>query len=123
MVLNARCNDCKEPTKYVAGCWDGINGIGGFIYICKNEECEIKQIVRTMEAEDITRRLEVQTANGQKGIFAGQIAALRKEAGLSMYKMSQIAGVRPSEYCDYERERKEFDPEAYRRCMEYLKNN
>ena len=29
MVINAKCNDCKEPTKYVVGFFDGKNGIHG----------------------------------------------------------------------------------------------
>lgn len=24
MVINAKCNDCKEPTKYVVGFFDGF---------------------------------------------------------------------------------------------------
>lgn len=26
MVVNAKCNPCKEPTKYVAGFFDGPRG-------------------------------------------------------------------------------------------------
>ena len=26
MVVNAKCNTCKEPTKYVAGFFDGPRG-------------------------------------------------------------------------------------------------
>ena len=26
MVVNAKCNACKEPTKYVAGFYDGPKG-------------------------------------------------------------------------------------------------
>ena len=27
MVINAKCNDCKEPTKYAVGFFDGRNDI------------------------------------------------------------------------------------------------
>lgn len=53
--------------------------------------------------------------------YAGYIAALRKDAKITMMKMSQIAGCSPAEYSSYEHERKEFDPEIYRKCEKYLK--
>ena len=59
--------------------------------------------------------------NSQKGMYAGYIAALRKDAKITMMKMSQIAGCGPAEYSSYEHERKEFDPEIYRKCEKYLK--
>lgn len=37
--------------------------------------------------------------------------------------MSKIAGCSPAEYSAYEHERKEFDPEVYRKCEEYLKTD
>lgn len=40
---------------------------------------------------------------------------------ITMMKMSQIAGCSPAEYSSYEHERKEFDPEIYRKCEKYLK--
>ena len=45
MAINAKCNDCEEPTKYVVGFFDGKNGIHGCLYDCHNEEC--KSIVQT----------------------------------------------------------------------------
>lgn len=41
MVVNAKCNPCKEPTKYVAGFFDGPRGRRGCLFDCKNEQCEI----------------------------------------------------------------------------------
>lgn len=40
MVVNAKCNLCKEPTKYVAGFFDGPRGRHGCLFDCKNEQCE-----------------------------------------------------------------------------------
>ena len=56
-----------------------------------------------------------------KEMYAGYIAVKRKDARVSMYKIAQIAGCSPAEYSAYEHERKEFDPEVYRKCVEYLK--
>ena len=38
-------------------------------------------------------------------------------------EMSKIAGCNPAEYSAYEHERKPFDEEAYRKCVEYLLKN
>ena len=120
MVINAKCNDCKEPTKYVVGFFDGKNGIHGCLYDCHNEECEIKQIKELSASKDIQERLKIQLANGEKDMYAGYIAALRRDAKVSMFKMAKIAGCSSADYSAYEHERKEFDPEVYRRCKKYL---
>ena len=120
MAINAKCNDCKEPTKYVVGFFDGRNGIHGCLYDCRNEECEIKQMMEVSASKDIQERVKIQIANGNKGMYAGYIAALRREAKVSMFKMAQIADCDPAEYSAYEHERKEFDSEVYRKCKEYL---
>lgn len=39
---------------------------------------------------------------------------------VSMFKMAQIAGCSLADYSAYEHERKEFDPEVYWKCKEYL---
>lgn len=121
MVVNAKCNTCKEPTKYVAGFFDGPRGRHGCLFDCKNEQCEVYQVKRFTESEAVKERIKIQNLNSQKGMYAGYIAALRKDAKITMMKMSQIAGCSPAEYSSYEREKKEFDPEIYRKCEKYLK--
>ena len=76
---------------------------------------------RFTESEAVKERIKIQNLNSQKGMYAGYIAALRKDAKITMMKMSQIAGCSPAEYSSYEHERKEFDPEIYRKCEKYLK--
>ena len=123
MVVNAKCNPCKEPTKYVVGFFDGPRGRHGCLFDCKNERCEVYQVKRFTESEAVKERIKIQNLNSQKGMYAGYIAALRKDAKITMMKMSQIAGCSPAEYSSYEHERKEFDPEIYRKCEKYLKEN
>lgn len=91
MVVNAKCNPCKEPTKYVAGFFDGPRGRRGCLFDCKNEQCEIYQVKRFTESEAVKERIKIQNLNSQKGMQAGYIAALRKDAKITMMKMSQIA--------------------------------
>lgn len=119
MVLNAKCKDCKESTKYVVGFFDGRNA-QGCLYDFHNEDCEIKQIMEVSASKDIQERAKIQIVNGNNGMYAGYIAALRRDAKVTMFKMAQIAGCDPAEYSAYEHERKEFNPEVYRRCKEYL---
>lgn len=57
MVVNAKCNPCKEPTKYVAGFFDGPRGRRGCLFDCKNEQCEIYQVKRFTESEAVKERV------------------------------------------------------------------
>ena len=120
MIINEKCNDCTEPTKYVTGFWDGEKE-SGFIFACKNLDCDICQLIKTTESEEIQNRINVQEANGKNGMYAGYIALMRKANKISMMKMSQIAGCSPAEYSSYEHERVEFDKEIYLKCENYLK--
>lgn len=86
MVVNAKCNPCKEPTKYVAGFFDGPRGRRGCLFDCKNEQCEIYQVKRFTESEAVKERIKIQNLNSQKGMQAGYIAALRKDAKITMMK-------------------------------------
>lgn len=122
MVLNSKCENCKEQTKYVVGFFDGEH-TGGCMFDCKNEKCEVYQMMRVAESDAVQKRIQIQNLNGQKGMYAGHISALRKEAGISMRKMAEIAGCSPAEYSAFEHERKEFDPEAYQKCKVFLENN
>ena len=121
MFINAKCNTCSEPTKYVTGFWDGENGEHGCLHDCKNTECLVNQLHKISESQAMKDRMHIQELNGAKGMYAGYIAAKRKYARIPMYKMAQISGCSPAEYSAYEHERKEFDPEVYRKCVEYLK--
>ena len=121
MLINLKCDTCKEPSKYVTGFYDGKKGKHGVLYDCKNELCEVNQLMRAAEAEDIQKRLEIQDMDSQRGISAAYVAAKRQGAGLTMYQMSRIGGCSPAEYSSYEHERKPFDPEVYRKCINYLK--
>lgn len=69
MVVNAKCNACKEPTKYVAGFYDGPKGRHGCLFDCKNEQCEVYQVKRFTESEAIKERIKIQNLNSQKSRF------------------------------------------------------
>ena len=48
--------------------------------IAKNEQCEVYQVKRFTESEAVKERIKIQNLNSQKGMYAGYIAALRKDA-------------------------------------------
>ena len=123
MLLNTKCERCNEPTKHVVGFWDGENGKSGFVHDCENEKCEVRQLIKVTETEAMQERFRIQNLNSRKRMYAGYIAALRKDAKISMMEMSKIAGCSPAEYSAYEHERKPFDEETYRKCEEYLLKN
>ena len=106
MSVNARCVGCKEPTKFVAGFYDGPRGEHGCFYDCENEACVVNQILRCAESKEAQKMMQIQEDNGRLGMYAGEIAALRKDVGLTIMQMSQMAGCSPAEYSAYEHERK-----------------
>lgn len=91
------------------------------MFDCNNKVCEVYQIRRFTESKEVQDRIKIQNLNSQDGMYAGYIAALRRDAKISMMKMSKIAGCSLAEYSSYEHERKEFDTEIYQKCEKYLK--
>ena len=51
MSVNARCVGCKEPTKFVAGFYDGPRRTW-LLYDCENEACAVNQILRCAESKE-----------------------------------------------------------------------
>lgn len=64
--------------------------------------------------------VKIQNWNGQHGMYAGHIAALRRLAKITMQEISEIAGCSIAQYSAYEHERRKFDPEVYQKCIEYI---
>lgn len=50
MLINTNCSKCKEPTKYVAGFYDGKDK-SGCIIDCKNDNCEIQKLKKELESK------------------------------------------------------------------------
>lgn len=114
MLLNTKCERCNEPTKHVVGFWDGENGKSGFVHDCENEKCEVRQLIKVTETKAMQERFRIQNLNSRKRMYAGYIAALRKDAKISMMEMSKIAGCSPAEYSAYEHERNQRKPKSRR---------
>lgn len=123
MLINKKCERCNEPSKRVVGFWDGVRGKNGFLYDCENEKCGVRQLIKATETKAIQERIKIQNLNSQKGMYAGYIAALRRDAKISIMEMSKIANCNPAEYSAYEHERKPFDEKTYKKCEKYLLEN
>lgn len=121
MILNVKCKDCPEPTKFVTGFWDGKDETHGCLYDCKNTDCIIKALMDAAATQIAQEQAKIQEVNGENGIYAGKLAALRRDAHVSTRKMAEIAGCGVAEYSAYEHERKLFPIDIYQTCMEYVK--
>lgn len=118
--IEEKCEKCSDPTKVAVGFLEGTDGKHVGIYDCRNQECTWK-LVKELKAREAERTRErVQKANGRKGMFAGYIAAKRRDAKVSMYILAGITGCTPAEYSSYEHERREFPEKVYRKGMAYL---
>ena len=56
MLINLKCDTCKEPSKYVTGFYDGKKGKHGVLYDCKNELCEVNQQKQKTFRKDLRSR-------------------------------------------------------------------
>lgn len=118
--IEEECEKCSDPTKVAVGFLEGTDGKHVGIYDCRNQECTWK-FVKKLEAIGAERtRARVQKANGRRGMFAGYIAAKRRDAKVSMYTLAGITGCTPVEYRNYEHEYREFPEKVYRKGMAYL---
>lgn len=120
MLINQKCIGCEEPTKFVVGFYDGSREKHGCLFDCKNSSCPVNQIFRLIESENNQKSMQIQEFNGKHGMYSGEIAALRRNAKITIRQMSQIAERTPAEYSAYEHERKPFDPEVYKKCKAHL---
>ena len=72
MSINARCVGCNEPTKFVAGFYDGPRGRHGCFFDCENASCAVNQMLRCAETKGEQKRIQIQEDNGRLGMYAGK---------------------------------------------------
>jgi len=96
------CQACNDPTKYIMGLWDGVNGTHGAIYNCDNVSCEVKQenIEKAMAIKE--NRIAVVEENSRNNIQMLLIRMKRKELLITIMKMSRLLGISPAMYSNYE---------------------
>lgn len=111
------CRKCTEPTKHIAGFWDGVdpngNDTSGCFYDCNNIGCGIKmdRVIREAAAEDERQRIRVENADNRTD--ASTLVDMRKAAQCTLRIAADIAGISVSEYSAMEQERKVIPSQLY----------
>lgn len=118
--INAKCNDCKEPTKYVVGFWDGENDSHGCIYDCNNKSCSVKIIMDSSKDEDIKNRIHVQEINGENGVFIGSLKTARVGAGILAFDVANYLNISSVDYNKYENEKIIMPKELYDKAISFV---
>ena len=96
------CQTCNDPTKYIIGLWDGVNGTHGAIYDCHNLDCEINKN-RLKEVDRLEEnRTAVVEENSRNNIQMLLIKMKRKELRITIARMAYELDIRPSAYSNYE---------------------
>lgn len=112
-----RCQECTEPSKRIAGFWDGtdLNGddTSGCFYVCDNGGCAIKieRDIRAAAAEDERQRIRVE--NADNGTDASTLVDMRKAAKCTLRTAADIVGISATEYSAMEQERKAIPSQLY----------
>lgn len=113
MNIKAKCVKCQEPTKRIAGVWDGKNGSHGALYACSNNECEIRAFEKILEEEARKRVSDVQAENDRNNIAPKTIRALYRTRGLTLGGAAKLFGMKPSKLSGYINEREAVPVEVY----------
>lgn len=118
--VNAKCNDCKEPTKYVVGFWDGENDSHGCLYDCKNIDCETKKLLDVLAEQRENERSDVANENWKNSIVAKNITVARNLKSISIYELSTMTGISSADISAYENEKKAVPVTHYINIMESI---
>ena len=113
MNIKAKCVKCQEPTKRIAGVWDGRNGSHGVLYTCSNNECEIRALEKIFEEEARKQVSDVQAENDRNNIAPKTIRALYMARGLTLEDAARLFGMTPRKLNGYINEREAVPIEVY----------
>lgn len=112
------CDTCRHPTKEVSGCWDGVDEktgklTGGFTFTCKNKFCPTFKNMRAAEQEAKRREAAAAEENQKNGTDPDVFLELRRKCRLTLYQVSQMAGVSSSTVSAWETGREPFPADKY----------
>ena len=60
------------------------------MYDCENTECDVKKLMNVAASEVVRKQAEIQQVNDENGIYAGQLATLRRAVRITMRKIPKI---------------------------------
>lgn len=123
-AMEKECQECKDETKFATGCWDGMDKegrrISGMLTDCNNLDCPIKRARMDQLAKEEQMRCIIKIQNKENGIDIDLIREQSKKAGISVYEMSQILEMRPSEWSDRIYGRTAMEPGTAIRAMDAI---
>lgn len=120
MLVNAKCNNCKEPTKYVVGFFDGKNDSHGFLYDCKNMNCDTKKLLDTLAKQREKEQSNIAEENWKNSIVAKNMTVARISKGMTIYELSEKTGLSSADISAYEHERKAIPVAHYEKIMDSI---
>ena len=120
MLINAKCNDCKEPSKFPVGFWDGKNDRHGCLYDCKNTDCEIKIMLDALAKQRENECSVVVKVNFENTIVAKNITIARRLKHITIHELSVMTGISCADLSAYENERKAIPVTHYENIMESI---
>lgn len=120
-----KCVECKEPTKYATGLWDGINPktsqqTSGILYDCNNIGCSLKQQKKAMIEDAEKQRQFVIQENSLNGINIKQLEEKRKNAEMTIRDISYHLKISPAIYSNYKSERMSMPKELYEQALSFV---
>lgn len=112
------CEVCGEPTKKVAGLWDGIDPetgepVYGCIYSCSNAECAIRIETLKKIEDDKAQKERVSVANWNNGTDPELLKNARIRLCFSMKTAADVIGVTAAEYSARENGRVPITKDEY----------
>lgn len=111
------CRACDEPTKSVAGFFDGPNNMHGCRYDCKNAQCEIKQLRDEDLAKSKQKQADVAAENQKNNIIAKDITTARAAKKITIFELSKATNLSCAKLSAYEHERKAIPVSDYEKIM------
>lgn len=120
-----KCMKCMEPTKHVAGFWDGINPTtkeqaSGVLYDCNNMECSLKQQQKTMSENAEKQRQHVIQENTLNEVNIKQLEEKRKNARITIRDISCHLKISPAIYSSYKSERIPMPKKTYEHALNFV---
>lgn len=115
------CETCLEITKRPAGFYDRqmADGTlqGGVIYNCDSKTCPVALEAQALHERAMAEQRMARKINAENGITPSNARQDRIDAEITTLAMSRMLDVNPALVCDWERERKPWPVDMFKRYM------
>ena len=122
--MDEKCQSCNEPTKHIAGHWDGRGKNGkhtsGNLYSCHSTTCPEAIESRKLGEEAHQRQAAVIEENQSNGVDIADMKALRLKAEITLRKAAAMLGISAPLYSNYEQQREPMPKSLYLSWLDTL---